>query len=140
MTVTHTLPSNYDSNGALHPTHPLIAGQGQSAGQSVTLAYYTIAAWTSYSNPMIWYDSTDQKWYDMNSPEAEPVYIVGTNTFSSPSTGWGDVTIANPRYVYIGNQTNGTGFQHGFENPYYTAPPPAGGANALTLNAYSGTP
>jgi len=128
-TVTHTLPTNYDSNGSLYPTHLLIAGQGQSAGSSVTLAYYTIAAWTTYSNPMIWYDATDQKWYDMNSPDAEPVYIVGTNTFSVPTSGWGEVTTANPQYVYIGNQTNGSGFHHGFENPYYTAPP------SLTITA-----
>ena len=125
MTVTHTLPTSYDTAGALTQSgHSLIAGGGHSVGQTVGAPMYTIAAWTSYSNPMIWYDSSDQKWYDNNAPDAEPIYIVGTNTFSVPSTGWGDVTIANPQYVYIGNNTNGSGFQMGFNNPYYTAPPP----------------
>lgn len=124
-TVTHTLPSSYDSAGALTQSgHTLIAGGGHSVGQTTGAPMYTISAWTSYSNPMFWYDVSDQKWYDNNAPDAEPVYICGTNTFSVPSTGWGEVTIANPQYVYIGNNLNGSGFQMGFNNPYYTAPPP----------------
>lgn len=133
MTVTHTLPSNYDSNGGLNAT--LIAGGGQTTGTSVTEAKYTTSQWTSYANPMIWYDSTDQKWYDAPEPGGpEPIYIAGTNTFSVPSTGWDTTsTSANPQYVYVGNNTTGANFQMGFESPYYTASS-GGGINTLSGN------
>lgn len=132
MSVTHTLPTNYDTNGTLYPTHSLIAGGGHTVGQTTGAPMYTISAWTSYSNPMFWYDVSDQKWYDNNAPDAEPVYIVGTNTFSVPTSGWGEVTIANPRYVYIGNQLNGSGFQMGFESPYWTSSGPT--VTSITVN------
>lgn len=126
----HTAITNYSTSGSWYGQYTLIPGNGQSTGDTVSEAHYTISAFGG-SSTIIKYDFTSQKWID--SSTSQPNELAGANSLSDSmsSLTWSTIeTPANPEFVFIANSGTDSTFYHAFENPYFSSSSGSGGGTS----------
>lgn len=133
----HTSISNYNSAGTWIGQHPLIAGNSQSYGDTVTEAHYTISVYGA-STTLIKYNFSTQKWIDSSGGQPHELAGASSLTDAMSSLTWSTTeTSANPAFVFIANSGTDSTFYHAFENPYYVSGSSGGGTSTSSKKIFT---